>query len=588
MTAHAQAISIEAPSDVYGDDCYVIRFGDIRILCGDPTMDFPGLENGNDAAKLKTFKHKSIDLFLISRPSNLGALPYLRGVNPDMDVWVTPPVAYGARVVTEEMLIEEQLEGTHEGTITHSSSSNARAHGLRAENSDKRDPCSKKRTLMSSASVIMPSFHFDDNCLTLVKYEAPGRFGGLRITAMRSGYCLGGANWVIENIPTGDRVVVVGPSSSKSTLSGVLYQRALQNATTVLVSGLNPSSVRLKTTGSMDDIGSLLDEGAFHNEIKHTLMQRGNVLIPVDNDLTKAVDIIQTLVDITSSMTDLHVPIFAFGAVGQMLLRLESLTDWMKLDSRWAVGATTSLRCPIEIDEMIRTNRLVCGDMNDIGRVYKEPCVVLALRDSLESGPASHFAHIWHAPSKIFSTIKTSCESRPPVPDKRLTPNEVKALLDGWQKANKDPMMRLVRKKEHAHIGRVLGSNQRVTLRSKEPRFVRGYFVQESADGIEYSKKQDGSYHATVTGELCLERSELVFRPIPQLKARMSYVTHALTARTIPFHFGHDGATLHIPGYGSIEFREAGDDDGHASFIIEAESRTKHKELELLLPTVCS
>eukprot|EP00397_Hematodinium_sp_SG-2012_P017296 GEMP01017681.1.p1 GENE.GEMP01017681.1~~GEMP01017681.1.p1 ORF type:complete len:517 (+),score=116.82 GEMP01017681.1:33-1583(+) len=504
-------------------DCFVVVAGNTRILCGDPTWN----------TKVVT-KGKPIDLWLVSRPANLFLLPNLHRAFPHMQVWVTEPVAFAARTMLQDLLKEQPFDDTAQKRVQRV--------GSHAD--------------LSSA--------FDS--LTLVHYLAPERMHQLVCTAMRSGYCLGGANWLIEGMVTGERVVALGPSSFSPTLSGVINQEIFRDATMILISAVGP------------DNNAPCD---FPKESVATLKEGGNVMIPMDEDLRIAVNIIEGLAKLFLQAGLEHIPIYAIGAVGAMLRRLVCLTDWMLLDpKRDSIGA--ALKCPVDIDELIRAQRLILGDINEIASVYREPCVVLALHDSLTYGPAQHFDATWRAPSKVFSCVRTGASAAAfcaPLPDSRIPARHVKGLLNTWDKTGK---ARRLLSPHNAHlasmnVAEVLPVGARAKSTSSSGKFVRGYLTQDIADTVHYTKASDGSSYCDVSGQFCLERLGLVVRGAESSgQAQLLRVENILKQKNVPYDA--DADTIRIPEYGTVEFRDN-------RCVIEAESRHLHRRLEELIRT---
>eukprot|EP00736_Rhodelphis_marinus_P003407 Rmarinus@m.17910 len=335
---------------------------------------------------------QKVDCVLLSHHTQAMGLPFLTEYTPfSGEILATLPTVQMTRLMLEELV--EIIESRSPICAFDKASSTC---FVRDSNDSTLDAGSAEGTCADLAFFrtrmgIPPLFTKEDvaRCIakiTPVSYGEVRPAGGpLTVVAASSGGGAGASNWIISAHK--QKVCWLVGSSLAQDRFPLPLDRSVFSAPppdAMVVSGLNTSGVSFAS--------SL--KAICHTAVA-TIQRGGSCLIPV-GCCDVVFDLIDALVPCLPQSGFATTPIYWVSPRAHTtLLHGSILSEWLCTDKQ---ERSLSAESPFNHDELLETGQLViASDVNELGRAFKEPCVVLAGHSSLRAGPALTFLKRWRA-----------------------------------------------------------------------------------------------------------------------------------------------------------------------------------------------
>lgn len=211
-----------------------------------------------------------------------------------------------------------------------------------------------------------------------------GPEGSIIVSPASSGYCLGGAYWVLEAL--GVRVGIVGPASLVAPLASQPFDRSMLANTRAAVVYSTMEAHSVSQVPAM--IAANIDEGV------RGVQARKCVLLPFNPDLALLIDIVEGLGQAIADLPDSSQhPMFVVGSPARLLRRCASFAEWAHPErtAHAHVGAA-----PFLTEALATANRIVLADrVHDLADSYREPCIVIASALPGGRSAVAHFKKRW-------------------------------------------------------------------------------------------------------------------------------------------------------------------------------------------------
>lgn len=212
--------------------------------------------------------------------------------------------------------------------------------------------------------------------------ESKEVFGGLRVTAISSGYCIGSSNWIIQTAC--EKIVYLSASSTLTTHPKPMEQVPLKSSDILILSCLTQTP--LSNPDSM--IGDFCINAAM------TLKNGGNVLVPCYPSGV-IYDLFECLSGHLDSCGLSSVPMYFISPIANSSLAYSNIyAEWLSVVKQSKIYLPEA---PFPHSELVKTNRLRHFSSISDG-FYNEmriPCVVFTGHPSLRFGDVVHFMGLW-------------------------------------------------------------------------------------------------------------------------------------------------------------------------------------------------
>lgn len=235
-----------------------------------------------------------------------------------------------------------------------------------------------------SASAVHESIH---QVQVVAFDESKEVFGGLKVTAVSSGYCIGSCNWIIQS--DCKKIVYLSASSTLTTHPKPMDQHPLKMSDLVVLSCLTQTP--LSNPDSM--IGDFCINAAL------TLKNGGNVLVPCYPS-----GVVYDLFECLSGHLDncglSQMPMYFISPVANSSLAYSNIyAEWLSSVKQSKVYLPEA---PFPHAELVKSNRLKHFSSISAGfhSEMRTPCVVFTGHPSLRFGDVVHFMWLWSKSSQ--------------------------------------------------------------------------------------------------------------------------------------------------------------------------------------------
>ncbi|KND00155.1 uncharacterized protein SPPG_04496 [Spizellomyces punctatus DAOM BR117] len=322
---------------------------------------------------------EQVDFILITNSYNILALPFITEYTAFKGrIFATEPTVEFGRLLMEEMV----------GNLS-------------------RDPYTGVANyLVHFEKEVHPlySLHDIESCISKIERVHYSEYldlgGDVEIVARSSGFCLGGANWMIKS-PNATVTYMAASSNSRIGHSTVIdvVPFSKTDATIVAQLGTAPS----RPLGDM--ITNML------NILVKTLEQGGNVLLPV-NPCGTMFELIAIISEYLRSCGLVTTPIHIVSSIAKRSLHLANIQgEWMSLEKQ---ANLYEARQPLIHGRLLEDKLLFHHDFSASVYQYRGPYIVFVGHPSLQAGQVRDFLNVWKNDPRNLMVV-TELLNVPPV-----------------------------------------------------------------------------------------------------------------------------------------------------------------------------
>eukprot|EP00741_Cyanophora_paradoxa_P014634 tig00020816_g14114.t1 len=356
----------------------------------------------------------AVDCVLISNYHNLLALPYVTEYTTFRGkVYATDPTIQIGRQLMEE-LVKACEEPQSVNATGRPGPPAAKRQRTAEEPAEPAAVPSTRRAPYTMADV--------ERCLARIRplsfKEDVELSPALRATPVSSGFCIGGANWVLST--ASDKIVYVSHSSSATSRHPEpLDIESLRGADVLIAPEVSSDSIP-RPDPMLAELASVLGT---------TIREGGSLLVPC-HPSGLILDLIETFHNYLKQIGLWDVPLYVVSPAADLALAYANISsEWLGKARQDRVllaedpfvhgdlargGALHYTSDPATRPHpTIKPGTCGAGDGPPLGRIYREPCVVFAGPPSLRGGAALQFVRSWaHRPNCSVALIDPAWEAQ--------------------------------------------------------------------------------------------------------------------------------------------------------------------------------
>ncbi|TPX68072.1 hypothetical protein SpCBS45565_g03410 [Spizellomyces sp. 'palustris'] len=229
------------------------------------------------------------------------------------------------------------------------------------------------------------SLHDIESCISKIERVHYSEYldlgGDVEIVARSSGFCLGGANWMIKS-PNATVTYMAASSNSRIGHSTVIDVAPFSKTDATIVTQLGTAP----TLPLGDMITNML------NILVKTLEQGGNVLLPV-NPCGTMFELIAIISEYLRSCGLVTTPIHIVSSIAKRSLHLANIQgEWMSLEKQ---ANLYEARQPLIHGRLLEDKLLFHHDFSASVFQYRGPYIVFVGHPSLQAGQVRDFLKVW-------------------------------------------------------------------------------------------------------------------------------------------------------------------------------------------------